>query len=31
MSFSADIKGCMKDYILSLFWPRKDIEGFLEK
>lgn len=31
MSFPADIQGCMKDCILSLFWPRKDIIGFLEK
>lgn len=31
MSFPADIKGCMKDCILSLFWPRKDIIGFFEK
>lgn len=31
MSFPADIKGCMKDCILSLFWPRKDIAGFFEK
>ena len=31
MSFPADIKGCMKDCILSLFWPRKDILGFFEK
>lgn len=31
MSFPADIKGCMKDCILSLFWPRKDIVGFFEK
>ncbi|MCK6435770.1 restriction endonuclease [Rivihabitans pingtungensis] len=31
MSFSADIQGCMKDCILSLFWPRKDIVGFFEK
>ena len=30
-SFPADIKGCMKDCILSLFWPRKDIVGFFEK
>lgn len=30
-SFPADIKGCMKDCILSLFWPRKDIAGFFEK
>ncbi|KRH78463.1 hypothetical protein FERRO_14500 [Ferrovum sp. JA12] len=29
--FPADIKGCMKDCILSLFWPRKDIVGFFEK
>ncbi|WP_319241851.1 restriction endonuclease [uncultured Propionivibrio sp.] len=31
MSFPADIKGCMKDCILSLFWPRKDIVSFFEK
>lgn len=31
MSFPADIQGCMKDCILSLFWPRKDIVGFFEK
>lgn len=31
MGFPADIKGCMKDCILSLFWPRKDIVGFFEK
>jgi hypothetical protein len=31
VSFPADIKGCMKDCILSLFWPRKDIVGFFEK
>ena len=31
MSFPADIKGCMKGCILSLFWPRKDILGFFEK
>ena len=31
MTFPADIKGCMKDCILSLFWPRKDIVGFFEK
>lgn len=31
MSFPADIKGCMKDCILSLFWPRRDIVGFFEK
>lgn len=31
MSFPADIKGCIKDCILSLFWPRKDIVGFFEK
>jgi len=31
MNFPADIKGCMKDCILSLFWPRKDIVGFFEK
>ena len=31
MSFPADIKGCMKDCILSLFWPRKDIVSFFER
>jgi len=31
LNFPADIKGCMKDCILSLFWPRKDIVGFFEK
>ncbi|MBD9359525.1 restriction endonuclease [Methylomonas fluvii] len=31
MNFPADIKGCMKDCILSLFWPRKEIVGFFEK
>ncbi len=31
MTFPADIKGCMKNCILSLFWPRKDILGFVEK
>ena len=31
MNFPADIKGCMKDCILSLFWPRKDIVAFFEK
>jgi len=31
MSFPADIKGCMKDCILSLIWPRKDIVGFFEQ
>lgn len=31
MDFPADIQGCMKDCILSLFWPRKDIVGFFEK
>lgn len=31
MSFPADIRGCMKDCILSLFWPRKDIVGFVEQ
>ncbi len=28
MSFPADIKGCMKDCILSLIWPRKEIRSF---
>lgn len=31
MTFPVDIKGCMKDCILSLFWPRRDIVGFFEK
>ncbi|MHB8563826.1 MAG: hypothetical protein ACYDDA_07720 [Acidiferrobacteraceae bacterium] len=31
MDFPADIKGCVKDCILSLFWPRKDIVGFFLK
>lgn len=31
MTFPADIKGCMKDCILPLFWPRTDIVGFFEK
>lgn len=31
MSFPADIKGCMKDCILSLFWPRKQIVAFFEQ
>ena len=26
--FPADIKGCMKDCILALMWPRKDIFAF---
>ena len=28
MSFPSDIKGCMKDCVLAIFWPRKDILGF---
>jgi hypothetical protein len=28
MSFPSDIKGCMKDCILSIFWPRNDIFSF---
>lgn len=31
MTFPADIKGCMKDCILSLFWSRKDIVGFFQQ
>nr|WP_297388718.1 restriction endonuclease [uncultured Roseateles sp.] len=31
MSFPADIKGCMKDCILSLFWPRKQIVDFFQQ
>ena len=30
MAFSADIKGCMRDCILSLLWARKDIYSFFE-
>ena len=30
MKFPADIKACMKDCILSIFWPRKDIFGFFK-
>lgn len=30
MQLPADIKGCMKDCILSIFWPRKDIYGFFK-
>jgi hypothetical protein len=30
MSFPADIKGCMKDCILSIFWPRKEIYSFFK-
>lgn len=29
MSFPADIKGCMKDCILAVLWPRQDIYTFL--
>jgi len=28
MSFPADIKGCMKDCILSIFWPKQAIYSF---
>src|SRR6266540_39705 len=28
MSFPPDIKGCMKDCILSVMWPRQDIVAF---
>ena len=28
--FPSDIQGCMKDCVLNLFWPRKDIIKFLE-
>ncbi len=28
MSFPTDIKGCMKDCILSIFWPKADIYKF---
>lgn len=28
MSFPSDIKGCMKDCILAVLWPKKDIVGF---
>lgn len=31
MHFPADVKGCMRDCILSLLWPRKDIVRFFEK
>jgi hypothetical protein len=31
MTFPADIKGCMKDCILALFWPKKDIVAFFSK
>jgi len=30
MSFPSDIKGCMKDCILSIFWPRKEIYSFFK-
>ncbi len=30
MTFPADIKGCMKDCILSIFWPRNDIYSFFK-
>jgi Restriction endonuclease len=30
MSFPSDIKGCMKDCILSIFWPRNDIYTFFK-
>lgn len=29
MSFPTDIKGCMKDCILAVLWPRQDIYTFL--
>lgn len=29
MNFPADIKGCMKDCILSVLWPKQDIYTFL--
>lgn len=29
MEFPADIKGCMKDCILSLIWPKADVYSFL--
>lgn len=29
MSFPNDIKGCMKDCILSVLWPKQDIYSFL--
>lgn len=28
MSFPSDIKGCMKDCILAVLWPKKDIYSF---
>lgn len=28
--FPSDIKGCMKDCILAVLWPRKDIYGFFK-
>src|SRR4249920_2401991 len=28
MSFPSDIKGCMKDCILALIWPKKNIVAF---
>ncbi len=30
MSFPNDIKGCMKDCILAILWPRKDIYTFFK-
>ena len=30
MNFPADIKGCMRDCILSIFWPRRDIYSFFK-
>lgn len=30
MSFPTDIKKCMKDCILAILWPRKDILGFFK-
>ena len=30
MSFPTDIRNCMRDCILSIFWPKKDIVTFFE-
>lgn len=30
MAFPSDIKGCMKDCILTIFWPRNDIYTFFK-
>ena len=30
MNFPSDIKGCMKDCILAVLWPKKDVITFLE-